>query len=471
MTSRPRYNFAGITMVGKHTYTRCDGLKVTTSLQGGSRVTGSSKAPVVLSNGIYPTNYWAVWVTKHDPALARWKTLEGNCHVVIGYTPPYNNPITKAVPYWGKGELPVPSQFFPLKTMFTGRQAIVNTVPVKLAYFDTLRREMTNAHLNKIKEQKAMALVSLAESKKTVQLAKSLFEDIVDTLTFVARGVYRPGTLIDGYRNYARANGLRGPSKKLGADLTRQEKRFILRMQRYYKKHPRQHFDLINGIPKTAADRWLQYRYGIGPMLGDLNATHEYLYTSWADFLHKNDIVVKYREKRETYVSTYTNSDNFGIITGRSTIKAQFISRFYIGNQAAHVARKTGFSPAELASAAWELIPWSFVFDWFLDVGGYINAASATAGLVHRFTTFSTKEEVKGEIAIVGTLQNAYGLGGESDKDSSEWGGFYREVLIAFPFPEPPSITMPFTSLFSKRGFDTLALLFGSRNFSQLTNR
>lgn len=335
---------------------------------------------------------------------------------------------------------------------------------------------MVNPLLNKIKDQGAMALVSLAESKKTVQLAKSLFSDVVDTLKTVATGIYNPKSLVDKYYRYAVKNGLRGiPKGKKGNPNNKayspSERKFIANMHKYYRKHPTLHKRLTEGIPKTAAERWLQYRYGIGPLLADLNAAHTYLYTGWADFVHKNDIVVKYRQKGELTAAADTNTDAMGRIIAKTKYVAQYISRFYISNHVANTARKTGFSPAELAATIWELVPWSFVFDWFYDFGGYLSAASATAGLTHRRTSFSIKEEAKAK--IINQSNNFYGKIGDawSSEGSATYGCFMRKVYNDFPFPELPVLEPPFKSIFSKRGMDALALLFGKRDFTQLTNR
>lgn len=468
-----RYNFASIGVNGTTRQTNCDGTTSTTYQQAGVIITGSSKAPVVKSDGQLQTPYWAAWVTDNRPPTAEWKSSGISCVRIIGYTTkPFVNPITKTETVHAQRTWPVTTNFFPLSTMFLGAQAVVNTVPIETARFETIKRSMHNGLLNKVKDSKAMALVTLAETKKTVSLAKSLFDDVSNVLITVAKGITNPKSLVDKYRMFATKNGLRGIPKKMARNMTATERKFIRDMQKYYRKHPHLHQRLLNGLPMTAAERWLQYRYGIGPMLSDLGAMHDYVYTEWHEFVHKNDIVVKYRDRFNGTAVADTDNTAFGRITAKTDILAQFISRFYISNHTAMVARKTGFSPAELAVTVWELIPWSFVIDWFLNLGDWLSAASAIAGLTHRRTSFSIKETAVARIHVQGSMfMQVTKPGIREDADTVEYGGFIRKIYDHFPTPVFPEVRFPFAGLFDNRSFDALALLFGSRNFSQLTNR
>lgn len=472
-----RYNFASINLSGTKSYVKCDGTKVAEKLQSSSRLTGSAKAAVKLGDGSNALPYWAFWVSQHKEATAAWQTKDvGTCNRIIGNTGyPWYNPTYRSESIIAKVTFPVPTQYFPLFYITTGYRPLTNGEAIFNGRATALKREITNAHLNKIKGQAAMSLVSLAETGKTVKLARDLFDDVSTALVTIAKGVTNPKSLVDKYLKYAQKNGLRAPWKTKRAGMSATERRFITNMQSYYKKHKIQHNRLLQGIPKDAASRWLQYRYGIGPAIGDLAAAHDYVYTRWQDFVHHNDIVVKYRVKREGLsAAAYTNNDYFGTVNVTTKAVAQMISRFYISNHVAHVARKTGFSPAELAATIWELTPWSFIVDWFYDLGGYLSAASATAGLTHRWTSFSIKEEVvDGVLDIIGSAQGAIQRPSASEKGKVKYGGFVREVYYnsGFPFPVPPKLEMPFKSLVSKRSFDSLALLFGKRDFSKLTNR
>lgn len=468
-----RYNYAGVGVNGTTTQVTCDGGTITTNQQAGTIITGSSKASVVKSDGQLQTAYWAAWVEQNEPPTAEWEQSGISCNRVIGNTGrPWYNPVYRSEHVKAKRKYPVVTQFFPLETMFLGRGAVVNTVPVSTARFDAIKQSMHNGLLNKIKDSKAMALVSLAETKKTVSLARSLFDDVTNVLTTIAKGIANPRSLVDKYMKFAIKNGLRGIPKNVARNMSKTELKFIRNMQKYYKKHPHLHQRLLNGLPMTASERWLQYRYGIGPMLSDLGAAHDYVYTEWHNFVHKNDIVVKYRDRFNGHAKADTNTDLFGIVVAKTDILAQFVSRFYISNHTAMVARKTGFSPAELAVTLWELIPWSFVIDWFLDLGDWLSAASAVAGLTHRRTSFSIKETAKARIYVVGSmLMQVTKPMVLEDEDRLAYGGFIRKIYDQFPLPTFPTLKFPFAGLFDNRSFDALALIFGSRNFSQLTNR
>lgn len=460
-------------VVGRRTRLNCDGTMLEWPKQAGNYpIRGSHKDAARRSNGILATDYSATWISEHHPALAYWEDNLDNtiCYDIVGtrIISGIPNPIYKARILWAFNKQPITSLSLPLKYLWvTSFRNTTGSADITTA-FNKVRSDTVNDHLNKIKDQKAMSLVSLAESRQTISLVRSLSKDVGAALLFVARGIISPKSAIDTYLKYAKRNGLRRPDK--AQNLRSRDRKFIRNMQGYYKKHPQQHAKAISSISDSASQRWLQYRYGIGPLMGDLSAAHDYVYTKWHKFIHSNHIVVKFKFKRENSLISTNTSDGISF-EGNSVALCQHISRFYISNQVARHAQKTGFSPSELLNTAWELVPFSFVVDWAYNLGDYFSALSATVGLRHVQTSFSIKETCAGRLRIILPKQYAGRTSPYGPDGNVEYGAFVRRTYATFPFPVAPSIKFPFDSLIDKRLLDSLALLRGGFNSKQLSNR
>lgn len=116
--------------------------------------------------------------------------------------------------------------------------------------------------------------------------------------------------------------------------------------------------------------------------------------------------------------------------------------RFEIENSFVRTLQEFGLvNPAEVL---WEVVPWSFVVDWFLPIGNWIQQASASAGTVDHV-------QLK-KISFIGTVTAVSG-GGDFE------GSYHvvdREVLTGLPFTGEPNFKNPFSTLHS---LEALALL------------
>lgn len=123
---------------------------------------------------------------------------------------------------------------------------------------------------------------------------------------------------------------------------------------------------------KTMSDLWLEYRYGWLPLVysvqDGLNA--------FANKVMRGDIIKGTAAQEQDLTSSKQREIDIGpgtyyvntVITG---------SRKYYGRYYARVTApelfKFGSDPLR---TGWELVPWSFVFDWFVDVNSYLQAVS-----------------------------------------------------------------------------------------------
>lgn len=104
------------------------------------------------------------------------------------------------------------------------------------------------------------------------------------------------------------------------------------------------------------------------------------------------------------------------------------------------LARWTSLNPA---SIAWELTPYSFVVDWFLDIGGTLRnfetAVLSQGSFHHGYIDYLMYYDSDQEFVYLGSH------GGAVDGDDIIVSGnlyesdFVREVLTSYPYPRLPS--------------------------------
>lgn len=126
---------------------------------------------------------------------------------------------------------------------------------------------------------------------------------------------------------------------------------------------------------KTVGDTWLEYHFGWSPLVGDIYSAHEIL---------KNPLVgkrLKVRGKRVPF--EYSQVINLG--GTRQSLEFSGWARCQVGATVQIVsdgmvtARQLGLiNPAQVV---WELVPFSFLVDWFVNVNDFLGNVTDTAGL------------------------------------------------------------------------------------------
>lgn len=124
-------------------------------------------------------------------------------------------------------------------------------------------------------------------------------------------------------------------------------------------------------------DIWLEYSYGWRPLLGDIYGAAELLAHM---HLENKPSVVRGAAKRENLEVLLADTEGLHAVGNvKSDYKALCVLQFDMTDTALSALRQTGISnPALLA---WELLPYSFVLDWFVPVGQYLENLNASAGL------------------------------------------------------------------------------------------
>lgn len=120
------------------------------------------------------------------------------------------------------------------------------------------------------------------------------------------------------------------------------------------------------------ANLWLMYRYGVMPLVKSIKDVNEALKAQVQD--DRNSTRGSATSSANSWSeSTYSNSGYSWKIrkTTTETISARAVS---IDELVRNWSYNYGFSKKELITLPWELIPYSFVADWFVNAGDYFGA-------------------------------------------------------------------------------------------------
>jgi hypothetical protein len=130
----------------------------------------------------------------------------------------------------------------------------------------------------------------------------------------------------------------------------------------------------LKGKHKRAADLWLELHFGWEPLIYDIGDAIEVLQGPRPPSEVEGRGVFRLRNRTVTGASP--NRD-FVERNYKFTTKCCALVAVENPNQA--LANQMGF--VNPLSVAWELVPYSFVVDWFLPVGGFLNSFTSYCGL------------------------------------------------------------------------------------------
>lgn len=198
---------------------------------------------------------------------------------------------------------------------------------------------------NRVSPVYFQSIVSLVELPKTVNLLTNTFKSVA----YMVRGVKR-GNWSDIKRAFS------GRKTKL-----------------------RNHRDFAK---QTATQRWLELRYGWTPLM--LEAQGLLAAMSRPPDLKVRQVARGF-EKSElhTEVTKVLDYGSYGKETFRFDITRSSNARAYILYEVALKGLQPlrDFGIVDLPQAAWELVPYSFVVDWFIPIGNWLEAISPKLGI------------------------------------------------------------------------------------------
>jgi hypothetical protein len=193
----------------------------------------------------------------------------------------------------------------------------------------------------------------------------------------------------------------------------------------------------FSGKPKNWGQVWLAYQYGWRPLVNDV---HSVAKTIEEGFQTDPPLSVRAIEHDADFgpPTLYTKYQGTRDLAGGSVI-----GRFERGVEVGVTCTLSNPSLYQLDAygllnpihLAWELLPLSFVVDWFFNVGNFLQALTGHYGL--RFNHGYQATWCKWSVRIPYRLTSYYQVEGDIPAVRAVLHSSHREVLIGFPMPVP----------------------------------
>ncbi len=210
-------------------------------------------------------------------------------------------------------------------------------------------------------------------------------------------------------------------------------------------------------LTKKPSDQWLELQYGWKPLLQDVHGAVSALEKRNSDDWK---VTVKARETVKRELNAFqgnTASGNRCITNHRSLMGSYARIDMVPESQALISASQLGLTNP--AVVAWELVPFSFVADWFVPVGEFLGQFDALAGW--KVLGFSQSNFTRVEWSWAG-VSSTSGSGSNVTNYVNSWNSRRRFVSLnrtagtVVPFAVYPRIKNPFSEA---HGWNAIALL------------
>lgn len=195
---------------------------------------------------------------------------------------------------------------------------------------------------------------------------------------------------------------------------------------------------------RSLADGWLQYTYGWKPLLSDIFGIADETIRHTLNETQRIRGRAHLPIKGLGYITKNVDACNIARVLSIGEGKQGCMINVSLAPPAKdfEVSRWTSLNPV---SIGWELIPYSFVVDWFYDVGSYLRNLETAflynsqfrGGYVSELFAYTGDETLNGQFfsAGPGVLDDFSGLDAHLLVRR-----FQRAPLAAYPFPRAPSI-------------------------------
>lgn len=151
---------------------------------------------------------------------------------------------------------------------------------------------------------------------------------------------------------------------------------------RYTKKYPAYGNSLERGIE----NKWMEWRYAITPMMYDLDDALKYLYSSSMNIMLRRIEATGVEKDFTTYKSSG------GLATQEVSTRCKTVVYFSV-QPGVNGFKKLGL--LNPVATLYELVPLSFVLDWFLPLGDYLASLDAMASVSVFGSTQSTSSRLR----------------------------------------------------------------------------
>lgn len=196
-----------------------------------------------------------------------------------------------------------------------------------------IHNELTTRCLNKIGSQKAQLGVTLAEARKT--------------LNMIATSAI---TLLSAYRAARRLNW-----------------KLVIQLLGRPPGSPKK---FHGGIP----NRWLEYQYGWKPLMGDISGAYQAL----KELLEPDPPLLLHAVSKKSNRWSGSELSQLDMVWQGKEVQVMRLDAAITQPRLRTASQLGLLNPYEVL---WEIVPFSFLLDWFMPVGNVLSAITSTEGL------------------------------------------------------------------------------------------
>jgi len=192
---------------------------------------------------------------------------------------------------------------------------------------------------------------------------------------------------------------------------------------------------------------WLEMRYGMQPLMLDVKSIIQNFDGLITQSGERCLVARAHQEASHVFEESFTDAQLSDFLTVFRASGAyeynQFVSvdagvRYSVEPRVSSVAQILGTRAQELPATLWELMPLSFVVDWFANVGDWIKASTPLSPDVHLLGMWHTtidNRQCKLLPGLVGFMFDSppRPVLGSYGSSTRKWGSYRREVHVGRP--------------------------------------
>lgn len=131
----------------------------------------------------------------------------------------------------------------------------------------------------------------------------------------------------------------------------------------------------------SAANLWLAYRYGVRPLVKSVDETLKQLQVWAYRSTEKSRVTtrasaVTTRSLNSTFLTNSTNDGTYEYTVARRQTETLKVRAMSLDEIQMDLPYSLGLGSKDILTLPWELVPFSFVADWFFNVGDYLGAVA-----------------------------------------------------------------------------------------------